>query len=161
MLFDIVIVVVLLVIAIAMLILELFFLPGFSVAGIFSVIFYGIAYYFAFAFIGITAGVIALSAAVVLSILAIWYFMHSRALDKMSLHTNIEATAPTEVDTRVSVGDEGVSLSRLNPMGRVLLGESVVEARSLEFIDEGVKVRVIKVERTTVEVEPLKSDADN
>ena len=79
----------------------------------------------------------------------------------MSLHTNIEATAPTEVDTRVSVGDEGVSLSRLNPMGRVLLGESVVEARSLEFIDEGVKVRVIKVERTTVEVEPLKSDADN
>lgn len=161
MLFDIVVIAILLVIAIAMLILELFFLPGFSVAGILSVLFYGAAFYFSFVFLGVTGGVITLSVAVVLSILAIWYFMRSRALDKMSLHTNIDATAPTEVDTRVSVGDEGISLSRLNPMGRVMVGDSIVEARSLEFIDEGVKVRVTKVERTTVEVEPLKGDADN
>ena len=104
---------------------------------------------------GMVVGITALAVAVILTIFIIWYFMRSRTLDKMSLHTNIESTAPTRVNERVQVGDSGVTLSRLNPMGRVLVGDVTVEARSFDYIDEGVKVRITKVEATTVMVEPV------
>ena len=142
-------------IAILLLILELFFLPGVSVAGFASVVFYGVALYYAFSRMGMVVGITALAVAVILTIFIIWYFMRSRTLDKMSLHTNIESTAPTRVNERVQVGDSGVTLSRLNPMGRVLVGDVTVEARSFDYIDEGVKVRITKVEATTVMVEPV------
>ena len=155
MILDTVIIVVLMAIAILLLILELFFLPGVSVAGFASVVFYGVALYYAFSRMGMVVGITVLAVAVILTIFIIWYFMRSRTLDKMSLHTNIESTAPTRVNERVQVGDSGVTLSRLNPMGRVLVGDVTVEARSFDYIDEGVKVRITKVEATTVMVEPV------
>ncbi|MBQ8565049.1 MAG: NfeD family protein [Bacteroidaceae bacterium] len=156
MLIDIVIILVLVALAILLLILEMFFLPGLSVAGFMSVLFYGVALYYSFVHMGVTAGVITLVVAVVATVFFIWYFMRSRTLDKMSLHTNIDATAPTEVASTIKVGDEGVALSRLNPMGRVLIGDASVEARAYDFIEENTAVKVVKIERTTIVVEPVK-----
>lgn len=154
MLLDSIIIVVLLAIAIFLLILELFFLPGLSVAGFLSIVFYGVALYYAFTHMGMVVGMVALTIAILLTILIIWYFMRSRTLDRMSLHTNIDATAPTEVDSTIQVGDVGTTLSRLNPMGRVLIGNTTAEARAIDFIEENTPVVVTKIERTTIFVEP-------
>lgn len=155
MILNIVIITILLALAIFLLILELFFLPGVSVAAIFSLAFYSGALYYAFAHISTTVGFITLAIALVLTIFIIWYFMRSRTLDKMSLHTNIDSTAPTEVSNNLHVGDRGIALSRLNPMGRVLIGNITAEARSLDFIDEGTPVIIKHIERTTIYVEPI------
>lgn len=155
MILNIVIITILLALAIFLLILELFFLPGVSVAAIFSLAFYSGALYYAFAHISTTVGFITLAIALVLTIFIIWYFMRSRTLDKMSLHTNIDSTVPTEVSSNLHVGDRGIALSRLNPMGRVLIGNITAEARSLDFIDEGTPVIIKHIERTTIYVEPI------
>jgi membrane-bound ClpP family serine protease len=154
MILDSIIIIVLLALAIFLLILELFFLPGLSVAGFLSIVFYGVALYYAFSYMGMVVGIITLAVAILLTVLIIWYFMRSRTLDRMSLHTNIDATAPTEVASNIQVGDEGVTLSRLNPMGRVLLGNTTAEARAYDFIEENTPVVVTKIERTTIYVEP-------
>lgn len=156
MIIDSVIVLVLIALAILLLILELFFLPGISIAGIISVLFYGVAFYYAFANMGTVVGIVAMAVAVLASLFVIWYFMRSRTLDMMSLRTNIDATAPTEVSAAIKVGDEGVALSRLNPMGSVLIGSETVEARAYDFIEENTPIRVVKVERTTIVVEAIK-----
>lgn len=159
MIFNIIIVTVLLLIAIVLIILEVFFLPGITIAGIASVLFYVGSIYFAFAQLGVTAGIISIIAAVLLTWIMITYFMRSRTLDKIALKTNINDTAPNSIDTSISVGDEGVTLSRLNPMGQVVIGEKCVEARSTgDFINESTKVRVIKVEHTTIVVEPIENN---
>lgn len=155
MLIDIVIIIVLLALAILLLILELFFFPGLSIAGIASVLFYGVALYYSYVHVSLLVGIVTMIAAIVFTALLIWYFMRSSTLDKMSLHTNIEATVPTQIADTVKVGDRGVTISRLNPMGRVLIGDTVVEARSLDFIEENVSVEVVKIERTTIIVEPI------
>ena len=155
MILDTVIIIALLSVAILLVILELFFLPGLSVAGFLSVVFYGVAIYFSFSHLGSVAGVITLVVAVLFTLFFIWYFMRSRTLDKMSLHTNIENTAPTRISQSISVGDCGVTLSRLNPMGKVLIGDITVEARAIEFIDESTHIRVVKVDATNVLVEPI------
>ena len=97
----------------------------------------------------------ALALAIILSVFIVWYFMRSRTLDKMSLHTTIDTTAPTEVSNNLKVGDQGTALSRLNPMGRVLIGNTTAEARALDFIDEGTPVVITHIERTTILVEPI------
>lgn len=155
MILDTVIIIALLSVAILLVILELFFLPGLSVAGFLSVVFYGVAIYYSFSHLGSVVGLITLVVAVLLTLLFIWYFMRSRTLDKMSLHTNIDNTAPTRVNQSISVGDCGVTLSRLNPMGKVLIGDITVEARAIEFIDESTEVRVVKIDATNVMVEPI------
>ncbi|MBR3950513.1 MAG: NfeD family protein [Bacteroidaceae bacterium] len=154
MILDIIIFAVLAAIAIFLLILELFFLPGLSVAGFFSIVFYGVALYYAFTQMGMVVGTILLIFTIFLTIFVIWYFMRSRTLDKMSLHTNIDATAPTTIDSNIHVGDKGITISRLNPMGRVRIGNITAEARAIDFIEENVPVIITKIERTTIYVEP-------
>ncbi len=155
MILDVVILLVLISLAIFLLILELFFLPGVSIAALFSLAFYGAAIFFAFAHIGSTVGFITLIVSLLLTIFIIWYFMRSRTLDKMSLHTNIDSTAPTRVSSNINIGDQGITISRLNPMGRVLIGNVTVEARSIDFIDEGTPVIIKHIEQTTIFVEPV------
>lgn len=155
MILDLFIIIALVAFAIFLLILEIFFLPGLSVAGIFSFIFYGVALYYAFAEVSTAIGFITLALAIILSVFIVWYFMRSRTLDKMSLHTAIDTTAPTEVSNNLKVGDQGTALSRLNPMGRVLIGNTTAEARALDFIDEGTPVVITHIERTTILVEPI------
>lgn len=84
--------VVLLVLAgVALLLAEMFLLPGFGIAGISG---FGCligAVVVAYVAISSTAGYITLAACIVLSGLAIWGFVRSDALDKMALDTKIDS----------------------------------------------------------------------
>ena len=149
--FDILAVTLLIILALVLAVLEIFFLPGITIAGICSVLFYGGGIYYAYSAFGTNGAVITLFIAAVTTIAVIIGFMRSRSLDKMSLHTEIDSVAPTLIDTHIKVGDTGVTLSRLNPMGQIIIGNEKIEAKSLDgFIDENQPVVVEKVENTNV-----------
>ena len=84
--------VVLLVLAgVALLLLEMFLLPGFGIAGVSG---FGCligAVVFAWIQLGHLVGLITLGACLVLSGLAIWGFVRSKALDKMALDAKIDS----------------------------------------------------------------------
>ena len=83
--------VVLLVLAgVALLLMEMFLLPGFGVAGIGGFGCLVAAVVLAWLWIGRMAGYITLAACLVLSGLAIWGFLRSKALDKMALDSKID-----------------------------------------------------------------------
>ena len=84
--------VVLLVLAsVALLLVEMFLLPGFGIAGVSGFGCLLAAIVVAYVWIGRMAGYITLAAGLVLSALAIWGFLRSRALDKMALDTKIDS----------------------------------------------------------------------
>jgi membrane-bound ClpP family serine protease len=84
--------VVLLVLAgVALLLLEMFLLPGFGIAGFSGFGCLIAAVVLAWLWIGQTAGFITLAACLVVSGLAIWFFVRSDALDKMALDTKIDS----------------------------------------------------------------------
>ena len=84
--------VVLLVLAgVALLLMEMFLLPGFGVAGIGGFAALIGAVVLAWLKIGHLAGYITLGACLVLSGLAIWGFLRSKALDKMALDSKIDS----------------------------------------------------------------------
>lgn len=148
---DILIIVLLILTGVSLVILEVFFLPGVTVAGFSSLIFFGGGIGYAFVHLGATAGYITMGMSVLSCAAGIIWFIRSKSLEKMSLKTDIDSVVPARIDDAVQVGDEGVTLSRLNPMGSVLIGTLQVEGRAREdFIDEGTPVVVERVERTTV-----------
>ena len=148
---DILIIILLVLIGVVLIILEIFFLPGITVAGFSSLIFFGGGIYYAFVNLGTTAGYVTIVASVVACVVDIIWFMRSKSLDRISLKTDIDSVIPTQVNDSIKVGDEGIALSRLNPMGTVLIGTVQVEGKTREdFIDEGSSVIVERVERTSV-----------
>ena len=148
---DILIIILLVLIGVVLIILEIFFLPGITVAGFSSLIFFGGGIYYAFVNLGTTAGYDTIVASVVACVVGIIWFMRSKSLDRISLKTDIDSVIPTQVNDSIKVGDEGIALSRLNPMGTVLIGTVQVEGKTREdFIDEGSSVIVERVERTSV-----------
>ena len=83
--------VVLLVLAgVALLLMEMFLLPGFGIAGISGFACLVGAVVVAWIYMGHVAGLITLGACVLVSELAIWGFLRSNALDKMALDTKID-----------------------------------------------------------------------
>ena len=86
------ILVVLLVLAgVALLLMEMFLLPGFGIAGVSGFACLVGAVVVAWMMIGRLAGYITLAACVLLSGLAVWGFLRSNALDKMALDTKIDS----------------------------------------------------------------------
>ena len=87
---NIVLVVLLVLAGVALLLAELFLLPGFGIAGVSG---FGCligAVVVAYLVIGRLAGYITLGACIVLSALAVWGFVRSHAIDKMALDTKID-----------------------------------------------------------------------
>ena len=84
--------VVLLVLAgVALLLMEMFLLPGFGIAGVSGFLALIGAVVVAWIWIGHVAGLITLGACVVLTGLAIFGFVRSNALDKMALDAKIDS----------------------------------------------------------------------
>lgn len=84
--------VVLLVLAgVALLLVEMFLLPGFGIAGIGGFGCLVAAVVMAWLMISRMAGYITLGACLVLSGLAIWGFLRSKALDRMALDSKIDS----------------------------------------------------------------------
>ena len=103
---------------------ELFLLPGITLAGL--------------------AGLLVVSVAVFL--IGIVVFMLSRSLNRMALHTDVDSRLESSKDLGIQVGDEGMTLSRLAPIGKARVGSQTVEARSdAGFIDEDTPVVVVQV----------------
>jgi len=83
--------VVLLVLAgVTLLLLEMFLLPGFGIAGVSGFACLIGAVVVAWIWMGHVAGLITMGACVLMSALAVWGFVRSHALEKMALDTKID-----------------------------------------------------------------------
>jgi membrane-bound ClpP family serine protease len=143
---DILIIIVLCVIGIALILVEIFLIPGLTVTALAGGAFSIGGVYYAFHTFGNTAGIITLLSVLAIIGLAFVYLVKSKALDSIALKTNIDSTVASTDSLEISVGDEGICISRLNPMGKVKVNNVTMEAKSFgEFIDENTEIVVVKV----------------
>ena len=70
----------------------------------------------------------------------------------MSLNTNIDSKA-VSLEVPVAVGDKGVAMTRIAPMGNARFGDKAVEVTSIEgIINSGTEVEVLSVDGMKVVV---------
>ena len=154
---DIIIVVFLLLLGVALLLAEVFLLPGITIAGFaggLSLI-GGIIY--SFMYLGNTAGVISIGASTVIGVGAFVYLIKSNAMNRIALETDIDAKVDQSDLKQLQVGGRGKTLSRLNPIGKAEFDGVTVEAKSYngEFIDNDIEVEIIKIDSSNVLVQQI------
>jgi len=147
-------VILLILLGLLFLVAEVILLPGFSICGILSLVCYGNAVYKAWRDYGTTAGIIVLTVVLVLSAVAIVVSLRSHTWRRLTLNEKISSSTSSDPRAHLSVGQTGTTLSRLSPMGKVLIDGCVYEAKLLSgYADAKKPVRVAAFENGTIVVE--------
>lgn len=135
--------------------LEFLVVPGVTIAGIAGFLFMAGAVYMAFTNYDTTTGLIVLVAVVVIMVVSLIFALRAKTWKRISLKTDIDSKVSEVEKIGFKPGDQGIALTRLNPMGSVLINDQKVEGHSQgSLIVEKTPVEVIRVTKTYVIVKP-------
>ena len=152
---NILIILFLIFLGIVLLLIEFTILPGITIAGVGGFLLFAYSVYLAFTSYGTLAGFVTLGFVLVVSPVLVVVFFKGKTGKKMVLDTVITGVA-NQIDEKIKVGDVGVTIGRLAPMGKIKVNNEVVEVKSTgSFVDPGEKVRIIEIEKSLITVEPL------
>ena len=153
---DIVIIASLIIAGLILFIIEVFLLPGISIAGIVSAGCLLYANYYAFDTLGTIPGCITLAVSALGVVAITIWFMRSKTVDKLSLKKTIDYRPEPLKGLDLKVGDEGIALTRLALIGNAEFKGRIIEVRSSgEFIDQKSKIRVERILDGIVMVEKV------
>ena len=153
---DIFLVIAFIALSIIFFLIEVFLIPGVSIAGLAGAAFGLCGVVYAFMALGVTAGIITLFVGLVLFAIFTYILMKGKTLDRLSLKKNLDETEVFNDLSELSVGQRGKTLSRLAPMGKVIFDGKIYEARCLDaLVEAGVDVEVTNIEGTSLTVKVI------
>ena len=142
MIFETLIIAFLMIVAIVLILLEIFMLPGITVAGVGGFLFAAGGLFYAYS-VSTPVGNVTLA----ISLLVFVWLLRSKSFNRVALKTDIDSKLVSSRDLGIVPGDEGLTLSRLAPIGKARINGITVEAKSMdELIDENTPVEVIRVD---------------
>lgn len=148
---DYLIIILILLLAIILFLAEIFILPGITVAGIAGTVIAVAGVTYAYYVFGITGMIISILIGIVVFISLFYVCVKSKMFDRLALKKNIKSTIADENLRIISPGDEVLTVSRLNPMGKIIKENTFFEAKSESgFIEEGKTVFVQRTEGNTI-----------
>ena len=155
---EILIVVSLLVAGLLLFAVEVFLIPGISLAGIASAISMLYAIYYSFIHIGMMGGAITIAVSLLGIAGLTWWFMRSKTVDKLSLKKTLDYTPNPLEGVDLKVGDKGITTTRLTLIGKVDFAGHLLEVQSADgFIDEKTKVEVTSIKDNRIFVKPVEA----
>ena len=148
-------IILLIIFGIFLFLVEFLIVPGITVAGIGGAILLGIGVYLAFEFHGARVGGYVLAGTLTGIIITLIISLRSGTWKKLMLNTNVEGNTYNQESETIKPGDTGVALTRLNPIGKAMINEIVVEAKSTgNYINEKAEIVVVKPEGSKFIVKP-------
>ena len=157
---SIALIIILIVVGLALMVVEVVVLPGITVAGIAGALLIGCGVFLTFKWFGGTAGTFSLIGTGILFIIFLIYVVRAKTWDRLSLHSEIDSRVNVVDTNDIKTGDKGMTVSRLAPIGKILIHGKIMEGKS-EFglIDENREIEVVHVNESTVVVQESKSSS--
>lgn len=150
-------IILLILVGVALLVAEFFVFVGSVIAGLAGFVLTAMGVFLAYKTYGSSVGNYALIGAVVLFLIAVYFSLRSKTWKKIALHSEVDGKVNTIDEHEIKVGDKGVTVSKVAPMGKVRVNDVVVEAKSTGiYIEENTDIEVIKVYGSNILVKPLK-----
>lgn len=145
------IVILLLVIAIGLVLIEIFLIPGIGIAGIAGALLMITSLVLAYQ-VGTTFGHYVLTATGLISIGLVLMAFRSKTWDRLSLKSDIQSKVENPA-LLLSVGDKGKSISWLNPMGKALFNDKYIEVSSKgAYIDANSEIEIVQIDSNKITV---------
>lgn len=147
---DIVIIAILVLVGVLLLALEVALIPGVGITGVLGALSMFGAVAYAFNFMPLAGWLTLAIVALAIVVLILWA-VYGKSIDNVALKKNIDSTVQNPDTTTLSVGDEGVAVTRLALVGEVDFGGRLVEVTSASgFMEEGTIVRVTRIAGGTI-----------
>lgn len=137
-------------------IIEVFLIPGISVAGIASACSLLYAIYYAFDSLGTQAGIITIGITIIgITGITIW-FMKGKTVDKLALKQTLDYKPNPLKGVDIHVEDIGTTITRLTLIGNAEINGHILEVQSADgFIDEKTPIKVCRITPNTIYVQSI------
>ncbi len=141
------VIITLIVTGVIFLLLEILVVPGATVVGIAGVGMITGGIYLSYSHFDLQTGNLTLAASMVFIIVSIGLALKSKTWKKAMLNDEVRSKVNIINQDTIKKEDEGLTISRLNPMGKALINNEYYEVSSKDnFIDENTPIVVTKVD---------------
>ncbi len=148
-------IIILVLIGLFFLLLEILVIPGTTITGVLGSISIGIAIWQSYALYGEKTGTIILFGILLLAIVFIYFALKSNTWQRIMLKKNIDGKVSYFDSYQPQEGDEGITISRLAPMGKARFNEDYFEVKSSKgLIDPNTKIIITRIENNQIIVQP-------
>lgn len=146
----------LLVIGLALLIVEVIFIPGTTIVGLLGVGFSVVGVVVAYRNLGDEAGFYILMGTLAATGLGLYFSFRSGAWKRFALKSSITSKVNEGVLDVLSVGEEGITVSSLRPSGKAEFQNKHFEVRTTgNFLNPQTKIKIIQIEGNQIVVEQI------
>lgn len=144
----------LIIIGLALIVIELIFIPGTTIVGIIGLVCVIAGLIMSFNNYGSSVGWLTTGGTAIFASGVFIYSFRSGAWRRFALKQSIDSKVNQATPINVQVGDEGIAISTLRPIGKGEINGQVLEVQSFgELVPAESKVRVAKIEKRKVFVE--------
>jgi membrane-bound ClpP family serine protease len=141
--------------------IEMFFVPGTTVVGIFGALLAVLGVYFVYEDYGASTGHLVLALTLVAFIGMLIAGFRSKAWEKYSIKDSLQGKTNVITEEQINVGDTGKALSAIKPIGKALINDENFEVQAYsDFIDDGETLKVTKIEGKTIYVKRQDQNKD-
>jgi membrane-bound ClpP family serine protease len=138
-----------------LLLVEILFVPGTTLVGLVGFIVLGVGVGLSFKYFGREVGWMTLGGTSVVAGLTLYFSFKSNLWSRFALKSAITSKV-NEDPIGLSVGEEGVALSALRPIGKAEIGKRTFEVKTLgAYVETGKRIRIIQIISNQIIVEPL------
>jgi membrane-bound ClpP family serine protease len=135
---------------------EIIFVPGTTLLGLFGLIFTIIGIIISYISFGAGVGTIVLVVAGIIGVGALVYSLKSGVWEKFALKGSINSKVNEGEKEVLQVGEEGITVSSLRPMGKGEFKDRIYEVTTLgNFLTTDTKIRIVSIKNNKIIVEPI------
>lgn len=151
-----IIIISLLLIGLALVIVELVFIPGTTIIGLLGVIFSILGIVVSYRHFGSETGFYILMSMLAVTLASLVYSFRSGAWSRFSLKTSMEGKVNEGMLASLKVGDEGITVSTLRPIGKAEFQSKQFEVKtSGDYVEPGRQIRIKDIIAHQIIVEPI------
>jgi membrane-bound ClpP family serine protease len=149
-------VILLIIFGLGFIIAEIIFVPGTTLLGLFGLIFTIIGIIISYITFGAGIGTLVLIISVVVGVGAIIYSLKAGVWEKFALKGSINSKVNEGERENLQVGEEGMTISSLRPMGKGEFKEKIYEVATLgNYLTADTKIRIVSIKNNKIIVEPI------
>lgn len=150
------IIVALILVGLLLIIVEIVFIPGTTVVGLFGLIFTIVGIIFSYNHYGSEIGFYVLLGTSLITAGTLYLSFRKGAWSKFSLKNSIDSKVNEGITNELEVGAVGKAVSALRPMGSVEFNGRIFEVKSNgEYFNSGTMVKIVKIQLNDILVEPI------
>lgn len=139
-----------------LIIVEIIFVPGTTVVGIMGFLSLAYGIFQSYVSFGNSVGTATLIGTLIASVLLLYWSFRNKSWERFSLKSTVSAKVNEDFPFKPAVGDKGISVSALRPIGKAAFGEYEIEVSSHGgFINENIEIEVLRIEGSKIIVTPI------